>query len=136
MNNLEIYQIIYYWYIYYIFATIQLESYISYRLSSTIWISWSRKRRKLLSPNRAHWTRCTSGIYWLLGDCIYPNGYPVITPYKVTDIIRQPWAIKHARWKFNRLHHRRRVLDIKIFKIIGSFYRYPRVVIASIVETK
>jgi hypothetical protein len=34
------------------------------------------------------------GIYWLLGDCIYPNGNPVITPYKVTDKIRQPSAVK------------------------------------------
>ena len=46
---------------------------------------------------------------YILGDCIYSNGYPVITPYKVTDIIRQPRAVKRARRKFNRLHRRRRV---------------------------
>ena len=37
------------------------------------------------------------------------NGYPVITPYKVTDAIRQPSAVKLVRRKFNRLHRRRRV---------------------------
>jgi hypothetical protein len=100
---------VYYLYIYYIFATIKLVSYIFYRLSSTIWISWSRKRRILQSPNRAQWTRCISGIYWLFGDCIYPNGNPVITPYKVTDKIRQPSAVKLVRRKFNILHRRRRV---------------------------
>ena len=46
---------------------------------------------------------------YILGDCIYSNGYPVITPYKVTDIIRQPRAVKRARRRFSRLHRRRRV---------------------------
>ena len=44
--------------------------------------------------------KCPDNCY-ILGDCIYPTGYPVITPYKVTDIIRQPRAIKRARRKFN-----------------------------------
>jgi len=79
--------------------------------SCSIWISWSRKQRKLLSPNRVHWTRRISEISccYILGDCIYSNGDPVITPYKVTDIIRQPRAVKRARRKFNRLRRRRRV---------------------------
>ena len=34
------------------------------------------------------------------------NGYPVITPYKSTDKIRTPRAVKRARRKFNRLHRR------------------------------
>ena len=46
---------------------------------------------------------------YILGDCIYSNGNPVITPYKVTDMIPQPRAVKRARRKFNRLHRRRRV---------------------------
>jgi hypothetical protein len=46
---------------------------------------------------------------YILGDCIYSNGYHVLTPYNVTDIIRQPRAVKRARWKFNRLHLRLRV---------------------------
>jgi hypothetical protein len=52
--------------------------------------------------------KCPDNCY-ILGYCIYPNGYPVITPYKVTDIIRQPRAIKRARRKFNILPWRRRV---------------------------
>ena len=43
---------------------------------------------------------------YILEDCIYSNGNPVISPYKVTDIIRQPRAVKRARRKFNRLHWR------------------------------
>ena len=46
---------------------------------------------------------------YILGDSNYSNGYPVITPYKVTDIIRQPRAAKRAKRKFNRLHRIRRV---------------------------
>jgi len=96
MNNLEIYQnhmlFIYLLYL----CNIKLDSYVGYHRqrgkhsSCSIWISWSRKRRKLLSPNRIHWTRGTSEMSccYILGDCIYSNGYPVITPYKVTDIIR------------------------------------------------
>jgi hypothetical protein len=53
-----------------------------------------------IGPN-AH-LKCPDNCY-ILGDCIYPNCYPVITPYKVTDIIRQPRAIKRARRKFNML---------------------------------
>ena len=52
--------------------------------------------------------KCPDNCY-ILGDCIYPNCYPVITPYKVTVIIRQPRAIKRARRKFNMLHQRRRI---------------------------
>ena len=111
-------KIIYYLYIYYIFATYSLIHILQVIIDNgeNIFHVQSgflshEKGRKLLSPNRFHWTRRTSEISccYILGDCIYSNGDPVITPYKVTDIIRQPRAIKRARRKFNMLLQRRRI---------------------------
>jgi hypothetical protein len=42
-------------------------------------------------------------------ELCFPRCDHAITPYKVTDIIRQPRAVKRVWLKFNRLHRKRRV---------------------------
>ncbi|CAC5418870.1 unnamed protein product [Mytilus coruscus] len=77
---------------------------------------------------------------YILADSIYPNGYPLVTPFKSVEIIRQTRAEKRFRRKFNILHRNRRVYvehvikEIKTFKVIGSLFRHPRWKLSSIVE--
>ncbi|CAC5413927.1 unnamed protein product [Mytilus coruscus] len=77
---------------------------------------------------------------YILADSIYPNGYPLVTPFKSVEIIRQTRAEKRFRRKFNILHRNLRVYvehvikEIKTFKVIGSLFRHPRWKLSSIVE--
>ena len=64
---------------------------------------------------------------YILGDCIYSNGYPFIPPYKVTDIICQTRAVNvQGGSSTGYIGDKDYLLEIKTLKIIGSVYRHPR----------
>ncbi|VDI45215.1 Hypothetical predicted protein [Mytilus galloprovincialis] len=77
---------------------------------------------------------------YILADSIYPNEYPLVTPFKSVDIVRAPRREQRRRRKFNALHRKRRVYvehimkEFKTFRVVGSLYRHPRWQMASIVE--
>jgi hypothetical protein len=76
----------------------------------------------------------------ILGDSIYPNRYPVVTPYRANQIARQQPREQRRRRKFNRQLRRYRIYvehvikEIKTFRVIGSLYRHPRWELACLVE--
>ena len=76
----------------------------------------------------------------ILGDSIYPNGYPLLTPYKTIQIRKQEDRERRRRRKFNRMLRSRRVYvehvikEIKTYKCIGGIYRHQRQLLANVVE--
>jgi hypothetical protein len=78
---------------------------------------------------------------YILGDAIYPCEYPVITPYRGRDIIRQPARRQRKRRKYKRLHGHRIYVEhvmkeLNTVRVIGSIYRHPRWELALIVEMR
>ena len=93
-------KIIYYLYIYYIFATCNLiyilqviidneENIVHVQSGFLGHENDANCCRQIGSIGPDAHLKCPDNCY-ILGDCIYLSGYPVITPYKVTDIIDQP----------------------------------------------
>ncbi|KAK3106435.1 hypothetical protein FSP39_019847 [Pinctada imbricata] len=76
---------------------------------------------------------------FLLADKIYPNIHPLLTPYTITQIHRQPARMQRKFRKFNRLHARHRMIvehsigEIKRYCILRSLWRHPREELESIV---
>jgi hypothetical protein len=77
---------------------------------------------------------------YILGDAIYPCEYPVMTPYRGSDIFRQPARGQRQRRKYNRLHRQHGIYvehvmkELKTVRVIGSIYRHLRWELAPFVE--
>jgi hypothetical protein len=76
----------------------------------------------------------------LLGDKIYPNGHPVITPFTQAQIRRKPDRLQRKCRKFNRTLSEYRVLvehlvgELKCYKVIGTVWRHPRTKLKRVAE--
>ena len=80
------------------------------------------------------------GDCYLTADKIYPSHYPLLTPFSATQILRRPLPNRAAYRRINRKLSKIRILvehairNLKLFKVIGSIYRYTRRSIVVIVE--
>jgi hypothetical protein len=76
----------------------------------------------------------------LLADKIYPNGYPLMTPYNRRQLNVRPDNVRRKCRKLNRLITEYRVkvehaiCDLKHYKIIGTLWRHPRRKLKKFVE--
>ena len=76
----------------------------------------------------------------LLADKIYPNGYPLMTPYTRQQLNRKPEHLKRKCKKLNNLIKEYRVAvehtigDLKNYKVMGSLWRHPRTKLRQIVK--
>lgn len=76
----------------------------------------------------------------LLGDKIFPNGYPLMTPYTVPQINRRPAHQQQRYRRLNTIISEYRVYvehvirEIKMYKCIGSLWRHPRYKIRKTVD--
>lgn len=76
----------------------------------------------------------------LLADKIFPNTYPLLTPYTSQQIRRQQPHIQHKSRKFNRILNRFRISVehaigyMKRFRCISTLWRHPRWKLSMIVE--
>lgn len=77
----------------------------------------------------------------LLGDSIYPNRHPVITPFTRQQINRKPDHQKRKSRKLNRTIAEYRIPvehaigDLNKYKVMGTLWRHPRQKLRQIVET-
>jgi len=69
---------------------------------------------------------------YLLGDKIYPNRHPIMTPYTRQQIARKPANLQQKCRKMNRLITEYRVQvehaigDLKRYKILSTIWRHKR----------
>ena len=76
----------------------------------------------------------------LLGDKIYPNGHPVITPFTQAQIHKKPDRLQRECRKFKRTLSEYRVLvehvivELKCYKVIGTLWRHPMTKLKRVAE--
>ena len=69
---------------------------------------------------------------YLLGDKIYPNRYPILTPYTRPQVDRKARHMRLKCIKFNsklneyRLLIERTIGALKRFRVLGTLWRHPR----------
>jgi hypothetical protein len=79
-------------------------------------------------------------VCFLLGDTIYPNRYPLLTPYSMAQIRRKHGVERQQSLRFNRYLRRYRVkvehtiAQMKIYKSISSVWRHPRNLLSNVVK--
>ena len=77
---------------------------------------------------------------FLLGDKIYPNRHPVMTPYTRQQIARKPECLKNKCRKLNRLISEYRIkvehaiCELKCYKVMGTLWRHPRPKLKNLVK--
>jgi hypothetical protein len=77
---------------------------------------------------------------FLLGDKIYPNGFPVLTPYSAAQIRSKHGVERRQSLRFNRYVKRYRVLvehaigEIKCYSSVSTVWRHPRRLLARTVK--
>ena len=68
---------------------------------------------------------------FLLGDNIYPNRHPVMTPYTRQQIARKAECLKNKCRKLNRLISEYRIkveyaiCKLKCYKVMGTLWSHP-----------
>lgn len=77
---------------------------------------------------------------FILGDKIYPNRYPIITPFSQHQIVTRNHQEQRKRRKFNKIVSSYRTLverticKLKKYKILSSVWRHPRTKLAYVVD--
>uniref|UniRef100_A0A8W8LMU9 DDE Tnp4 domain-containing protein n=1 Tax=Magallana gigas TaxID=29159 RepID=A0A8W8LMU9_MAGGI len=76
----------------------------------------------------------------LLADKIYPNRYPIVTPFTSQQINRETPQVRRKYRKYNRIisSHRsiveRSIAKLKVYKTLNSIWRHPRSMLSTVVE--
>ena len=76
----------------------------------------------------------------LLADKIYPNGYPLMTPYTRQQISRRPIHVQRKCKKLNKRIQAHRVSvehsigQLKQYKILNTVWRHPRRMLKDVCE--
>jgi hypothetical protein len=76
----------------------------------------------------------------LLADKIYPNGYPLITPYTSAQLNRMDMRTKLKSRRLNRYITKYRVIvehsiaELKTYKSVGGVWRHKRNVLPRVVQ--
>ena len=77
---------------------------------------------------------------FLLGDKIYPNRYPVMTPYTSAQINRKQGRMRRHGSLFNKYIRKYRVCvehsicKLKCYRVVSSEWRHPRPVLPKVVK--
>ncbi|XP_053390139.1 uncharacterized protein LOC128553052 [Mercenaria mercenaria] len=76
---------------------------------------------------------------FLLGDKIYPNRYPIITPFSAGQVARRHGRDRRRCVKFNRYVSSCRIIvehsigELKTYRAVSTIWRHPRYLLPSVV---